>query len=104
MNFRRDWPLLSLQYLVCGAVALVVALPLVNTVLGGLKSTGQLMTRPFGLPNPAHADNYVRVLQTPSFWTQLFNSTVVTGLTVIMVLGAASMAAFVFARMSFRGR
>jgi raffinose/stachyose/melibiose transport system permease protein len=104
MNLRREWPTLTVQYLVCSAVAVLVALPLVNTVLGGMKNTGQLMTRPFGLPNPAHADNYVKVVQNAGFWLQLGNSTFVTVLTVLMVLSAASMAAFVFARMTFRGR
>src|SRR6185295_19488226 len=89
---------------VAACVALVVALPLVNTVLGGFKSNGQLMNHPFGWPDPPLVDNYLGVLRTGAVWRQLGNSAVVTIATVALVLVAASMAAFVFARFSFRGR
>jgi raffinose/stachyose/melibiose transport system permease protein len=95
---------LGLQFAVCTMVALLVALPLANTVLGGFKSNGQLMAQPFGLPTPFLVDNYLNVLRATSVWRQLGNSTAVTAATVILVLLAASMAAFVFARMNFRGR
>ena len=92
------------QLSLASAVTLLVALPLVNTVLGGFKSNGQLMNRPFGLPNPLVVDNYLNVLRASAVWRQLANSTAVTGATVVLVLVAASMAAFVFARLTFRGR
>jgi raffinose/stachyose/melibiose transport system permease protein len=92
------------QYTICTIAALLIAIPLVSTVLGGLHSTGQLATQPFGWPNPVHFENYTRVLATPSFWQQLFNSSVVTAATVALVLVSASGAAFVFARMTFPGR
>jgi raffinose/stachyose/melibiose transport system permease protein len=95
---------LGAQYAVCILAALLVALPLLNTVLGGFKSTAQLLNNPFGWPSPLHPENYARVVQTSSFWQQIFNSTLVTLLTVGLVLVCATGAAFVFARVSFRGR
>ncbi len=94
----------GVQLSIASFVAAVVALPLLNTVLGGFKSNGQLMNQPFGLPNPLVVDNYLQVLRAGSVWRQLANSTAVTGACVVLVLVAASMAAFVFARLSFRGR
>jgi raffinose/stachyose/melibiose transport system permease protein len=95
---------LALQLSVCSLAALIVALPLLNTVLGGFKTNGQLLNRPFSLPDPFLFDNYLSVLRTTAVWRQLANSTGVTLATVLLVLLTASMAAFVFARFSFRGR
>jgi raffinose/stachyose/melibiose transport system permease protein len=94
----------SLQYAICTLAALLVGLPLVNVVLGGFKSTGQLMQQPVGWPDPVHPENYTRILGAASFWQQFLNSTLVTALTVGLVLACASGAAFVFARLAFRGR
>jgi raffinose/stachyose/melibiose transport system permease protein len=94
----------SLQYAICSLAALLVALPLVNVILGGFKSTGQLVQQPVGWPDPIHPENYTRVLGAASFWQQFLNSTLVTTLTVALVLVCASGAAFVFARLAFRGR
>ncbi|MBV8716210.1 MAG: carbohydrate ABC transporter permease [Chloroflexi bacterium] len=95
---------LWLQYAVCILATLIIGLPLVTTVLGGFKSTAQLQSQPFGWPNPVHAENYVNVLANSSFWQQLANSVLVTGVTVVLILISATAAAFVFARMAFRGR
>ena len=59
---------------------------------------------PVGLPNPWVLENYASVLESSSFWRQLANSTLIALLTTLFVLPAASLAAFVIARFSFRGR
>jgi raffinose/stachyose/melibiose transport system permease protein len=99
---RRIAPLL--QYLVAGVVALVVLVPLVSAAINGFKSNADLLAHPFGLPSAWQTENYTSVLQSTSFWRQLLNSTMVMTATALGVVMLASMAAFVFARMSFRGR
>jgi raffinose/stachyose/melibiose transport system permease protein len=49
-------------------------------------------------------ETYTSVLQSASFWRQLANSVLVMAGTSAGVVSLASMAAFVFARMQFRGR
>jgi raffinose/stachyose/melibiose transport system permease protein len=93
-----------LQYAICVLAALLVGVPLLNTVLGGFKSTAQLLNQPIGLPSPVHPENYQRILQSTTFWQELANSIIVTSLTVVLLLVSAIGAAFVFARMAFRGR
>lgn len=93
-----------LQYLVGGFFALIVLIPLVATVINGFKSNADLLLHPFGPPATWQWGNYTSVLQSTSFWRQLLNSTLVMVATAIGVLILASMAAFVFARMQFRGR
>lgn len=93
-----------LQYLVAAAVALLVLFPLAATVLNGFKSNADVLLHPFGLPQSWQWENYAGVLQSGSFWRQLANSTFVMLATALGVLVLASMPAFVFSRMAFRGR
>jgi raffinose/stachyose/melibiose transport system permease protein len=84
-------------------VAVFVATPLIATLLGGFKSIGELRTNPFGLPQAWEWQNYGGILLSKRYWQLLGNSLVISTLTVILTLIAASMAAFVFAQIKFFG-
>ena len=84
-------------------VAVFVATPLVATVLGGFKSLGELRTNPFGLPQVWEWQNYGGILMSKRYWQLLGNSLVISTMTVVLTLIAASMAAFVFAQIKFFG-
>jgi raffinose/stachyose/melibiose transport system permease protein len=84
-------------------VAVFVATPLVATVLGGFKSLGELRTNPFGLPQVWEWDNYGGILLSKRYWQLLGNSLIISTMTVVLTLIAASMAAFVFAQIKFFG-
>src|SRR5215207_5628030 len=99
---RRIGPLL--QYLVGGLVAILVLIPLLAAVINGFKSNADLVMHPFGLPSTWQWGNYTSVLQSAAFWREVLNSTMVMSATAIGVLVLASMPAFVFSRMTFRGR
>lgn len=102
-NFKGVIGLL-LQYLVGAFVALVVLIPILATILNGFKTNADLLVNPFSLPETWQWGNYIGVLQSASFWRQLLNSTIVMVATAAGVVVLSSMAAFVFARMEFRGR
>jgi raffinose/stachyose/melibiose transport system permease protein len=85
------------------AVAVFVATPLVATVLGGFKSLGELRTNPFGLPQVWEWENYGGILMSKRYWQLLGNSLIISTMTVVLTLIAASMAAFVFAQIKFFG-
>ena len=98
-----DWAaFLKALYLL--GVVLFVATPLVATVLGGFKSLGELRTNPFGLPQVWEWSNYADNLLSRRYWQLLQNSMIISTFTVILTLITASMAAFVFAHISFFGR
>ena len=100
-----NWAIGSLlRYLIASLFALVVLIPLVTTVINGFKSNADLLAHPFGVPQTWQLENYTSVFQNASFWRQVWNSTLVMVATALGVLLLASMAAFVFARMTFRGR
>jgi raffinose/stachyose/melibiose transport system permease protein len=81
-----------------------VATPILFALLGGFKDNQQLRENALGLPNPWNAGNYTDILASDSFWRQVFNSVFIALVTTFIVVAAAAMVAFVFARYSFRGR
>jgi len=85
-------------------VAAVIIVPVGYAVLGGFKDPAQLANDPIGLPNPWVTSNYLDTLASPSFWRQLANSTIIAGLSTVLVVLFAAFAAFVFARRAFPGR
>ena len=102
---RRRWrPDRLALYVVAMVVLGMIILPLSFSVLGGFRSNRQLVERPVGLPNPWVFENYASILSSSSFWRQVWNSTLIALLATAAVLPAASMAAFVISRYSFRGR
>ncbi len=92
------------QYLVLFFISVIILVPIVIMVFGALKTRGEMFTHPYTLPIPAHWENFTVVLNTPSFWTMLRNSLIVMLGTTVGVLVVCSLAAFVFARMQFRGK
>src|SRR4051794_10078500 len=98
----------TVAYVILIAVAAAILLPILYAVLGGFKSNGQLAASPVSLiPDPWVFDNYADVLwgeNAPTFWGEVLNSVLVAIVAVGVTVGCASAAAFVFARIRFRGR
>jgi raffinose/stachyose/melibiose transport system permease protein len=63
-----------------------------------------MFTHPYTLPIPTHWENFGLILSTPSFWSLLRNSLITMFFSTLGVLVVCSLAAFVFARMQFRGK
>lgn len=101
---RPARPTTLIQYLIASGVGLAVLVPLVTAVINGFKSNTDLLLRPFGLPQVWVVENYTSVLQSGAFWRMLLNSVLVMAGTTAGVVTLASMAAYVFARLQFRGR
>ncbi len=93
-----------LLYVVAIAVLLVIIIPLTFSIFGGFRSNGQLAADPVGLPDPWVFNNYRTTLTNPDFYAQVKNSVIIALVATILVLPAASLAAFVIARYRFRGR
>jgi len=91
-------------YLILSFVTLIVLVPIVILIFGSLKSHGEMFSHPYSIPNPPRWENYGQILSQPSFWIMLRNSLIVTLATTAGVVIICSLAAFVFARMQFRGK
>ena len=79
--------------------------PVVTAVLGSIRTTGEFLSTPFGLPrNGIQWENYTSILGSSSFWNSLKNSLIITGGVTLLNVTLASMLAFIFSRVTFRGR
>jgi raffinose/stachyose/melibiose transport system permease protein len=96
------------RYLILFVVAGLILIPIVYAILGGFKSNGQLVGDPVSLlPREWVWTNYTDVVfgaNAGDFWREAINSLIVAIVAVGATVGLASMAAFTFARMAFRGR
>ncbi|MDX1472714.1 MAG: carbohydrate ABC transporter permease, partial [Reinekea sp.] len=81
-----------------------VLIPFYATVMGGFKTTGELRTQPFALPEHWDLTYYKQILSDPTLWTMLGNSLVYSGLTIIFTMLIASMVAFTFSHIHFFGK
>jgi len=90
------------------AVALLILVPIAFAILGGFKSNNQLVGDPGSvIPSPWVVSNYTDVLfgaNSGAFWQEVSNSLIVAVIAVAATVVPGSLAAFVFARIVFRGR
>jgi raffinose/stachyose/melibiose transport system permease protein len=104
-NLLRKYFPRMIQYIILTLVVIIVLVPVVMLLFTALKTRGEAMTQPYALPNPPRWENFTSILGTTStFWTLLGNSLIVMMSTTLGVLAVSSLAAFVFARMKFRGK
>lgn len=98
-NLPRFW-----QYLILCIFVLVIFVPIVILLFGSLKTRGEMYSQPYTIPNPPRWENYGKILNQDSFWRMLLNSLLVMTVVTAAVVFLCSLAAFVFARMNFRGK
>ncbi len=93
-------------YLVLGAIALVMLLPLLWLVSTAFKSSTEDIFQypPQFIPEQFTIENFLRVWETEPFGTYLTNSAIVAVLTVGLNLLFCSLAAYPLARLEFPGR
>lgn len=92
------------QWAVMLVVAGTIIVPVGFAVVGGFRTTGELQNNPAALPSSWYPSNYLEILGGDAFWTELLNSLLITTITTFVAVTAAALAAFVFARVAFRGR
>jgi len=92
------------QYLILTVVVLIILVPLLILIFGSLKTTGQMYSHPYAIPNPPHWENIWTIVSAPTFWRMLRNSLILMVGTTTGVIFVCGLAAFVFARLEFRGK
>src|SRR5581483_3824670 len=97
--------LTALKYIVLIALCLIVMGPVVTAILGSIRTNGEFLSAPFGLPqNGIQWANYIDILLNPTFWNFMKNSFTITVTVTALNVSLASLLAFVFTRIEFRGR
>jgi raffinose/stachyose/melibiose transport system permease protein len=94
-----------LMYLFVIVMALLMMAPVLTVILGSIRTTGQFLSNPIGLPETGiQWENYTGILTSSDFWRSLRNSLIITLTTTVLVVLIASPLAFIFSRVQFIGR
>lgn len=91
-----------LIYVLLGVGSIFYIYPLIWLILNSLKDTSEIYTNPWGLPTHWNWDNYVNAWTRGKTNKYLFNSVVLTGITLLCVLMFSAMAAFALTKLKWK--
>jgi raffinose/stachyose/melibiose transport system permease protein len=101
----KKWAVLWLRYFLLIVVVAVIMGPVLTAVLGGMRTTGEFLSRPFDLPRQGiQWQHYQDILESDSFWQYTKNSFIITSGTSALNIVLASIFAFALSRIRFPGR
>ncbi len=83
--------------------ALMVLIPLLWTLLSSFKTTKEIFASPFSLPADWKFENYVNAWNTAGIGNYFFNTVIVVGFALVIVMVLGAMCAYVLARYVFPG-
>jgi N-acetylglucosamine transport system permease protein len=83
--------------------SVVVILPLLWTVLSSFKTTKEILASPFSLPQRLVLENYVSAWDTAGIGRFFFNTVIVVGCALVLVMVLGAMCSYVLARFRFWG-
>ena len=96
---------LILKYILLIFLCVIIMTPVLTAVLGSLRTTSEFLTQPFGFPQGEWQwVHYTDILQGSAFWQAMRNSALITVGVVSLNVTLASMLAFAFSRLHFKGR
>ena len=97
-------PATLLHYWVVVTVVAGSGFPLAWMLYSSFKTNREIFARPFGLPSAWHLENFAEAWVSGHMGRLYLNSLFVTGASVLITVTLASLAAYAFARLEFRGR
>lgn len=82
---------------------IIVIAPMLWTLMTSFKTTSQIFASPFSLPTSFNFDNYIAAWETAGIGRYFFNTVVVVGSALFLVMLLGAMCAYVLARFRFPG-
>ena len=92
------------QYLIAAFFAIIFGYPVLWMIYSSFKPTREILANLWSLPTSLSFANYAKVLASDTFQTFYLNSSLLSLITVPLLTLIAAMAAYIFARVPFRGR
>jgi len=89
---------LIIIYALLAFLAFTALFPIALLVLNSVKAAPEVVQNPLSLPATLRWDNFTRAWEDARFGQTLFNSALLTGLTILMVCTTGSLTAYVLAR------
>lgn len=102
LKLKLSWQVLVFAVLIIWA--LINLVPIGIMLLSGFKTTAEIFSNPFGLPEKWSLATYVKAWKGASFAIYFRNSVIVSVVSIALILLVSSMASYVLARFSFPGR
>ncbi|MBI4047746.1 MAG: carbohydrate ABC transporter permease, partial [Devosia nanyangense] len=85
------------------ANTLIMLAPIVIMVFSAFKTNAQIFASPFSPPDFTHVGNLIKIWTQTNFLRYLFNSVVVTGSSMALIIVLGTMAAYAIGRYEFKG-
>lgn len=102
-TFFTDKTVAIISHVVLIAWVVIICAPLLWVLMSSFKTTQQIFGSPFSLPTSINFDNYLSAWTTASIGTYFFNTVIVVGSALVIVMLLGAMCAYVLARYEFRG-
>lgn len=94
-----------IKFIIGLITAFIMFYPILVVYFGAFKEKGQINADPFGFPNPPTLQTMREILGvSSSFWSMLYNSVLITGCTIAIVLVFAMAAGVGLSRIRFKGQ
>ncbi len=103
LNMRKRGGELLL-FIFLSIYALTILYPLLLMFLTSLKTTREIFTNPFGLPQTFNISSYVKLLTISHYLKYFKNSIIVSLVSLSVVMVTASTASYVLAKYNVKGR
>jgi len=104
MVHKKNWGKISF-YLIASIIAMVILIPFFWMISTSLKERGALMTIPIQwIPDKVSFEAYQKLFKVFPFGRSILNSFYVAVMTTFITISSAAMAAYVFAKIEFKGR
>ena len=84
--------------------SVIVIVPFLWVLLSSFKTTREILNSPFSLPEKWQFDNYVNAWTDAGIGRFFFNTVIVVGASLFLVMLLGAMCAYVLARFQFWGR
>ncbi|MFT4123264.1 MAG: carbohydrate ABC transporter permease [Microbacteriaceae bacterium] len=101
---RRITPSGVVAAIVMAVLVVSTLYPMLWLLFGSLKSSGEFYTNTWGLPADWTWTNFADAWQLADLGARFLNTLIVTAGTLVILVPVASMAGYVLAKFSFRGR
>jgi N-acetylglucosamine transport system permease protein len=93
----------AISHVGLSAWSVIVIVPFLWTLMSSFKTTSQILSSPFTLPDKLHWENYVSAWTKAGVSTFFFNTLIVVGTALVLVMLLGAMLAYVLARFRFPG-
>ncbi len=102
-GFFTDRTVATIAHVALIAWVVIIIAPLLWVLMSSFKTTKEIFASPFTLPADWNFDNYVSAWTTASIGTYFFNTVIVVGSALVIVMLLGAMCAYYLARYQFKG-